>query len=578
MKYIDYIEKVSKLEYKEENRDLKIAILRSYTCENMEPIMKLELYNDNFNANIRYGTFNQYYQEIVDINSFIYNDDIDIILLLIRPQEMFAKLFESDIKKNLNMYKIEALKKIENMIEIIEQHSNIKYIIMANMEEYENEPEGILEYNSINSIISFLKEFNFGLLKIKEKYNNFYLIDINKIISNLGVINVYNNKMKYLSKDPYKIEFYMEFVIYFKRIIKAIFKPSKKVLLLDLDNTLYNGILGEDDINQITNFEEYPQSHYKSLQIKIKNLKNRGVLLGLVSKNNYSDVEKLLKLNKMPLKLEDFVIIKANWEDKYINIIEISKELNLDINSFVFIDDNPYEIELINKKLPEIETINISLNPVEAEKVLDDIYSFDKLNISEEDTKRTELYKVKSNINFENIQNIDNFLKDLKMEISFKILTIQDKNLLERASQMTLKTNQFNMTTKRYSINEIEKIVQDSQNFIIMIFVRDKFGENGSSGLIILKENNVDTFLLSCRILKRKIEYCMLNIAKDIIKNKLKGKELIAKYVKTNKNEAFQDFYIDAGLEEHEDNIFKIDVDKEIQNLPNYIKVIEEGC
>ena len=175
---------------------------------------------------------------------------------------------------------------------------------------------------------------------------------------------------------------------YIKRIIRNVFYPSKKVLLLDLDNTLYQGILGEDDIDKITNFSEYPGAHYNDLQIKIKNLKNRGILLGLVTKNNYEDVENLFSLKKMPLQLDDFVLIKANWEDKYLNIKQISEELNLDLNSFVFVDDNPYEIELINKKLPQVETINISTKPEEAEKVLDEKYFFDKLSITKEDINR----------------------------------------------------------------------------------------------------------------------------------------------------------------------------------------------
>ena len=154
------------------------------------------------------------------------------------------------------------------------------------MDEYENEAEGILEYNSINSTISFLKKFNIELLKLKEESSIFYLLDINKIVNELGKNNVYNNKMKFISKDPYTIPFYINLAKNIKRTIRAILKPSKKVLALDLDNTLYKGILGEDGIDKITNFEEYPGEHYKNLQTKIKNLKNRGILLALVTKNN----------------------------------------------------------------------------------------------------------------------------------------------------------------------------------------------------------------------------------------------------------------------------------------------------
>lgn len=387
MKFIDYIEQASKLELKKENKNLSIAILRSYTCENLEPIIKTELYKENFNVNIEFGTFNQYYQEAIDGASFLYEKSFDIVLLLIRPADLFAGIYDLSLKENLKVN--QAIDKIKNMIDNIKQNSSVKAIIMANMEEYENELEGILEYNSSNSVITFLKKFNMQLINLKEQYSNFYIIDINKIITTIGARNTYNNKMKYLSKDPYKVDFYIEMVRFLRRVISNIFYTSKKVLLLDLDNTLYQGILGEDDIDKITNFSEYPEAHYNNLQIKIKNLKNRGVLLGLVTKNNYKDVENLFNLQKMPLQLDDFVVIKANWEDKYLNIKQISEELNLDLNSFVFIDDNPYEIELVNKKLSQVETINISSKPEEAEKVLDEIYFFDKLSITKEDMNRT---------------------------------------------------------------------------------------------------------------------------------------------------------------------------------------------
>lgn len=179
----------------------------------------------------------------------------------------------------------------------------------------------------------------------------------------------------------------------------------------------------------------------------------------------------------------------------------------------------------------------------------------------------------KTNINLRNVENIDDFLADLNIEINFKILNLDSKELIERASQMTMKTNQFNMTTKRYSISEIENIVKDNKNQVIMMFVKDKFGDNGSSGLVILKENFVDTFLLSCRVLKRKLEYCMLDFAKNRVKKYLNNDEVFASYIETDKNKAFKDFYKEAGMINIEKNIYKIGVQEPINNLPNFIKI-----
>lgn len=565
MKFLDYVEKASQIEDDKQKKKINIAILRSYTCENIEPILKVELFEKGFLANVEFGIYNQYYQEAIDEQSFIYQKDIDIVIMLVRAQDMFAKLYENSdnciLDSNI----------VENIIKNIKEKSKVKAILFLNMDEYEQEVNGILEYNSRNSITSKLKEFNLKLIELRENYSNLYLIDINKLIRNIGITNTFNNKMKYLSKDPYKIDFYIELAKKMVRVINRIYNPNKKVLILDLDNTLYKGILSEDGINSIINFEEYPNAHYKELQIKIKNLKNRGILICLATKNDYSDVEKLFNKSKMPLLLSDFTIIKANWEDKYKNIIEISKELNLDLSSFVFVDDNPYEIEMVNKMLPQVETINISTKPEEAEKALDEIGFFETFNITEEDKKRAELYSQRLKVKFDETIDLDTFLKDLQMQVEFKILNEDDNDLIERASQMTLKTNQFNMTTRRYDVQEIKNILKNSRNTIGMMFVEDKFGDNGSTGLFILKDNVLDSFLLSCRVLKRKLEFTMLNFAKNIVKNKLKKNEIIAEYIETEKNKIFGDFYSKAGMTNIENNLYKIDVKSDIQNLPDYI-------
>ncbi len=565
MKFVEYVEQASKIK-DTDGKKINISILRSYTCENIEPILKTKLSKLGLIAKIEFGIFNQYYQEAIDKESFLYKNNSDIVIILVRTQELFAKIYEIQNNEKLQT------NNIEKMVKSIKENSNAKAIIFANMDEYEYEANGILEYNDTNSVTSKIKDFNANLVLLKEKYSNLYLIDINRIIRNIGEISTYNDKMKYISKDPYKIEFYDELSTYLERIIDKVFNPSKKVLVVDMDNTLYKGILGEDELEKITDFNSYPNAFYKEFQVRLKNLKDRGVLLCIASKNNYDDVEKLFQTRKMHLKLEDFAIIKANWEDKYKNIQEIAQELNLDLNSFVFIDDSQYEIEMVNKMLPQVKTITIPKKAEEIKKILDNIYYFDMLNITLEDKRRTQLYRQKENIKFDDIDDIDRFLCDLKIEVEFKKINIDDKDLINRASQMTLKTNQFNMTTKRYTTDEIENIISNPNKCICMMFVKDKFGDNGSSGLFILNENKIDTFLLSCRVLKRKLEYIMLNHLKCIAKNN-GYKELIAKFIPTQKNKAFETFYKEAGMNEIEENVYIINTEENIRNNVDYIKI-----
>lgn len=455
----------------------------------------------------------------------------------------------------------------------MQENSSIKAFIVSSMEEYEYETNGILSYTENNSSCNFIKQINLELINLVNKYKNTYILDINKIIYELGINNVYNYKMKYISRDPYNIDVYVEMSKLLNRIIGAIYYRTKKLIVVDLDNTLYGGVLGEDGIDGIKLSDEYPGDCYKKFQKTLKNLKDKGFLLAISSKNNYDDVKKLFEHKHMILKENDFVSIKANWEDKYINIKNITKELNIGLNSVVFIDDSEYELEYVKKELPEIETIKIPGNVIEISRLLEQMNFFDKISITEEDKNKTNLYHIRKYTSNSN-GDIDEFLKDLNIEIKFKILK-EDNKEIERASEMTLKTNQFNMTTKRYTLSDIKRFVKNDKKLIIMMNVKDKFGEYGNVGLAIVDVNDdiysIDTFLLSCRILKRKLEYCMLEyIAKIARQNNIK--KIIGQYIQTSKNQQFKDFYYIAGFELKNEK-FEFDLRNKIKNVPEYIKI-----
>lgn len=578
-KLVDYIEAenqmLESLDIKQFSK-INIAILHSYTCENIEPILTTMLLDNKFNPNITFGDFNQYYQETMDSKGFLYKTNFDVIILLIRPEDVFAKIFDDyySFIDNIDNEKVSIINKYKNMIENIQKYSSAKAIIITNMEEYEYEMEGIMDYKNKNNSYTFLKQINLELMNLINQYKYVHILDINKIAYKLGIKNLYDYKMKYISKDPYKIDVYIEMSKLLNRIIGAIYYRTKKLVAVDLDNTLYGGIIGEDGINGIKLSDEYPGHCYKKFQRTLKNLKNRGILLAIVSKNNYEDVKELFNNTHMILKEDDFVLIKANWEDKYINIRNIAKELNIGTDSIIFIDDNDYELQYVKKEMPEIEVIKVPKNSLELPKLLEEMNFFDKISITQEDKKKTELYKVKNSITSDN-DNLDKFLQDLNMNVEFKILDTADNNI-ERVSEMTFKTNQFNMTTRRYTIADIYKFVQSNDKIVIVMNVKDKFGEHGNVGLSIVDTNNpeewiIDSLLLSCRVLKRNLEFCMLNFVSNIARQKDINK-LIGKYIPTTKNQAFSDFYIDAGFKK-KDELFEFNLNQKLKNVPNYINI-----
>ena len=433
-----------------------------------------------------------------------------------------------------------------------------------------------LIFNQHNLNLNPLKNLevvlNKMLDKFADKYPNIKTIDIEKIIALDGINNSVDLRFYYSSKTLYNIKFIKN---YFSSIFPLFLAPNgktKKALILDCDNTLWKGILGEDGFHNIIIFQE--------IQHIIKNLSKKGVLIGICSKNNFEEIDNVFKNHKeMILKDDDFVIKKINWNDKVSNLKEISKELNINLDSIVFIDDSNFEINLVRQELPMVHVMQVP----------DKIYAYSMMlrqlsNLfynsyqTKEDKDRLEMYK--ANIKRTNLQNkitnLDEYLTSLELEIQYYL---NDEKLIGRMAQLTQKTNQFNLTTKRYSENDINFFIKEKNYFVFAIRLNDKFGDNGIVGLVIIKKEKdvaeIDTFLMSCRVLGRKIEFKFIDIIVNYLKEK--GiKSIFANYEKTSKNKQVEDLYKVFGFKKihkgEESSRYKIYLNEYIPFKINFIK------
>ena len=357
---------------------------------------------------------------------------------------------------------------------------------------------------------------------------------------------------------------------------RALALKRKKCLVLDLDNTLWGGVLGEDGIDGIQVDGDYPGKAYHSWQEGIKELERKGVILAICSKNNQTDVETLFAARKMPLSLKDFACTRINWNDKATNIREIAQELNIGLDSMVFVDDNPTERELIRQQLPMVAVPEWPAQPYELPmfyaQLVNDYFSV--YTLTDEDKKKTEQYR--QNANRAQLQaqftDMTDFLRSLEMRLTIAPATDVS---IPRIAQMTQKTNQFNLTTKRYTESDI-RLLLDNGAQIWILSVADRFGDNGITGLMILKpENgwNIDTLLMSCRVLGKGIEEAFF---KTVI-SRYEG-ALTAQYILTAKNEQVADFYDrmgmklermnDEGVKEYSAQIETLDT-----TIKNYYKI-----
>ena len=458
------------------------------------------------------------------------------------PKEnpLFLSIFVNDIIQLNKIYKISELKRICNSILDsikfrLKNSSSPLFVFLINKKN-----QNIFNYlsNKNNEEMVF-ENLNKKIHELTKKYLNLYYINFNSIIEN-SQQKIFDNRNWYLANCRLSSDGLDLLASTIFKINSKIYSSAKKVLVLDCDNTLWGGIIGEDGMKNIKLGQDGVGKAFLDFQKVIKKISNDGTLLCISSKNNYEDVINVFKNHKqMQIKKKDLLSIKVNWKEKYINLKEISKELNLSLDSMVFWDDNPLERNKIKKFLPEVHVIEPDEQITNWPEQLANLDMFSKINVTKEDRKKLIQYKIRSKfVNEKKLANDElSYLKSIKLRP--KILKLSKDNL-SRASQMTQKTNQFNLRTKRYSINDIQKLEKNSNYIIRLVELSDIYGNHGIVGLIILEKIDknsifINSFLISCRVFGRYLETWMLYEIKKICE-KQKIPKIIGEHLFTQKN------------------------------------------
>ncbi len=339
-------------------------------------------------------------------------------------------------------------------------------------------------------------------------------------------------------------------------IIRALYGKSRKVLVLDLDNTLWGGVIGDDGVDRIQIGRETPVAEsYTAFQEYCLSLRNRGVLLAVCSKNTESIARSGFEHPSSVLRLEHFSAFKANWEPKHENIQKIADELNLGVDSFVFVDDNPAERMIVQSQLPQVAVPDVGTEVSQFAEFIDRGRYFEAVSLSGEDLQRAALYADNSRRveQQQKFANYGEYLDSLEMTAEIDGFALV---YLERIAQLTNKTNQFNLTTKRYTLAEIEAIARDADCIALYGRLRDRFGDNGLISIVVGcrdhgDELHMDLWLMSCRVLKRDMEVAMLDALAD--RAQAAGvKAIVGYYLPTVKNGMVEDFYRKLGFEPYE--------------------------
>ncbi len=569
------------LEQKVNFIDKKVAVLGGSTTHDIIMILELFLLDQGIRPQFYECEYAQYWEDVMFDNPELVEFAPDIIYIHtsnrnIRQYPQLA-MGEADVDALLDADYDHFLKlwgKIENTYHCPVIQNNFEYPFYRLL--------GNADATDIHGRVSYINRLNERFAAYAREHKDFYIQDINYLSACYGLDKWSDPLYWHMYKYALSMEAIPTLAFNVSNIIKSIYGKNKKALALDLDNTLWGGIVGDDGVEGIEIGPETSMGQvYSEFQDYLKQQKDIGVILNVCSKNEEENAIAGLNHPDGVLKPDDFIVIKANWDPKSKNLADMAGELNLLPESFVFVDDNPAEREIVRTQMnvvsPEIGSVE------EYIRVIDHSGFFEVTNLSADDAKRNEMYK--ENAKRAQLQasfdNYGDYLVSLEMKGTIKGF---EPIYMERIAQLSNKSNQFNLTTRRYTRAEIEEIAGSDEYIDIYGKLEDKFGDNGVVSVVIGHKNgdvlNMDLWIMSCRVLKRDMEYAMMD--ELVRKARAAGiKTIRGYYYPTAKNKMVNDFYALMGFtlvnEDDEGNrTWEFAVEDSYVNKNNYINVISD--
>ncbi len=574
--YISLSKNIDDLKF---DKKLKIAILSSFTVNGLSEILKVKFSELGIRYQSYMGGYNQYNQELLDSKSEYHKFSPDVTFLILDIRNFLGENFHfpynmtDDERRSLVS---EKMKHIENIIKCFEENQNSKLII-SNFNVPFYSPNGITETKANFGFHEMIEELNKLLREISKKHNSVYIYDFNLFISKYGEKNIFDYRKFHLGDIQIALNYLPHLANDLLSYIKPLTGTNRKCIVLDLDNTLWGGVVGEEGFDGIELGHTSNGKAFVEFQKELLSLWDQGIILAINSKNNFEDAIKVIREHpNMILRERNFASIKINWNDKAQNLKQISDDINIGLGSIVFFDDDKLNQERIKQEFPEVLTIKMPDEPSDFAVILKELNDFNVLQRTEEDMKRGQMYaQQRERKELEkSISNLDEFLNQLDIQVKMKK---SNEFLIPRISQLTLKTNQFNLTTKRYQEEDIRSFTNNDEFIVGCAQVLDKFGDNGITGVYIINKNDkvwsIDTFLLSCRVMGRGVENGILS--QILIDAKHNGvEEIQANFIPTQKNKPAENFLSDYGFKKEGDNwIYKLN--NEIK-LPKHLKVETE--
>jgi FkbH-like protein len=531
---------------------------------------------------VHVGDFNAYPQEILDATSSLYSFAPDTAILAVQTRDVAPELWDgyADLKPDAVTASIaRVIDSFQCWVKVFRQHSPANLIVHT-LESPPIPSLGVLDAQSDPSQSDAIRQINDGLRAVCRAHHGVYLLDYGALIARHGFSHWHDETKWLTARMPIAAAHLIHLAQEWLRFLAPLTGRTVKALVVDLDNTLWGGVIGEDGMKGIRLGQEYPGASYQALQRALLDLHRKGILLAVCSKNNLEDaMEALEKHPGMLLRPEYFAAMRINWGDKQQSFREIASELNVGIDALAFLDDNPVERAQIRSALPEVTVIELSGDPATYGDTVRNSPVFERLTLSEEDRLRTTFYSTEQERSRaeQSFTSKEDFFRSLEQEAEVAPVT---PATLARVSQLTQKTNQFNLTTRRYSEPQITDIAGRPGWQVVSLRLRDRYGDHGLVGVAITHADGtsceIDTFLLSCRVIGRTVESAFLSHLAEHARaaglTSLRGW-----FLPTRKNAPAKNFFAQHGFTQESSNgdgsLWVLDLQKARIACPEWVKL-----
>lgn len=556
-------------------RALRVAVLSTVSAQLLQPFLIVQGARQGLQVTPWFAPFGQLEVPVLDAQGPLYGEKPDAIVILARLEELtpeFSGQFPAGAGEATALLD-KVSERLCGLLRSLRERTTAA-LFVANFAPPEHLTCGVGDAMLESSQAAAIHLANATLVAACRSISGAFIFDYARLVTEHGLCGWHDARMLAMARQPWSVAAQIAITNALVRTIRAAFVAPAKCLVLDADNTLWGGVIGEEGLGGIALGDEYPGNVFKAFQKHLRNLKARGILLALASKNEEADVFGVLDQHADSiLHREDFAVMRINWQEKSVNLREIAAALNIGLDALVLFDDNPFEREEVRQALPEVTVLDVPDDPLRYIATLAESPAFDQLTFSAEDQQRANLYRqqqARTEASHAS-SSPEEFLASLGMVATIGRVSPET---LPRVAQLLAKTNQFNLTTRRHTAVQISEMIE-SGAVALWLRLADRFGDHGLVGVAIARpaqeQWEIDTFLLSCRVIGRGVESALLAQLSTVVKAQ-GGEKLFGEYLPSAKNGIVADFYARHGFAECGGNHWRKSLSGSVAAAP-YIEV-----